>query len=71
LEDDLPQRSRIISETAQPLGDALSIDSMLEGHELDSHAVRTQQIAKQVAELVDKNPENVSELIRRWISHSR
>lgn len=71
MDDDLPHRSRIISETAQPLGDALSIDSMLEGHELDSHAVRTQQIAKQVADLVDKNPENVSELLRRWITQSR
>lgn len=68
---ELPHRSRIISDTAQPLGDALSIDSMLEARELDSNTVKTQQIAKQVAELVDKNPEKVSEMIQRWIAQSR
>lgn len=70
-EEELPHRARIISDTAQPLGDALSIDSMLEGHELDEHAVKTQQIAKQVADLVEKSPDSVSDLVRHWISHGR
>lgn len=72
LDPDLPLRNRILTgENTAPLGDVFGGETMLEGHELDEHAVKTRQLVTQVAELVSKDPERASEMINRWVGQGR
>jgi len=61
---------RVLTETAEPLGDALSPDALLEGRELDEETARTQHLVSQMSNLIKQNPDRVAELVSRWAHQS-
>lgn len=58
------------TQTAQPLGEDGSSESLLEGRELGEETARTQQMVGQVADLARKDPESVAALVSRWMSQA-
>lgn len=50
-----------------PVGVASSEEGALPGIELDDETVRSQKIVEQVAQMVKKNPDSATNLIRRWV----
>ena len=49
------------------LGEADEGDAPLPGMELDENQLRTRKLVKQVSELVHANPEEVVNLVQRWV----
>ncbi len=54
--------------TSDVVGEAKESDMALEGVELDVEALRRYRMLSQVNEMVKKNPDEVANLLRRWIS---
>ncbi|HUB24249.1 MAG TPA: flagellar M-ring protein FliF C-terminal domain-containing protein [Tepidisphaeraceae bacterium] len=60
----------------RPISDAQSSpevgegEKTLDGMELDSEAVQTQQVIEQVSDLVSENPDAAATLVKRWLNRS-
>jgi flagellar biosynthesis/type III secretory pathway M-ring protein FliF/YscJ len=61
------QRSAPASESAQEVGEG---EKTLDGMELDSEAVQTQQVIEQVSDMVAENPDAAATLVKRWLNRS-
>jgi flagellar biosynthesis/type III secretory pathway M-ring protein FliF/YscJ len=50
------------------VGEVRAGDALLEGMEVDTEAVRSQEMLKQVEELVGEDPDAAAALVKRWLS---
>ncbi len=55
------------TDQSEVVGEAEESSPALEGVELDDKALRRQQMLSQVSEMVKQNPDEVANLLRRWI----
>jgi hypothetical protein len=51
-------------------GEASEGDKTMEGMELDSEAVQTQQVIEQVSNMVSENPDAAANLVKRWLNRT-
>lgn len=68
--DDDVDGDRILRVGPSAVGQAESSEATLSAQELDPAALHTQELQQEISQLVEKDPENTAELIRRWISES-
>jgi flagellar biosynthesis/type III secretory pathway M-ring protein FliF/YscJ len=56
----------ILSADGQAVGQAEVSESFLTAREVDDRTLRFQEISREVSKLVEQDPENAAELLRRW-----
>jgi flagellar M-ring protein FliF len=56
---------------ATPVGEAQVTQGLLVGRELDENSVRSQQLADQVAQMIDDDADAAAGLIKRWVETSK
>jgi len=56
---------------SSPVGEAQVTQGLLVGRELDEESVRSQQLADQVAQVIQDDAETAASLIKRWVETSR
>ncbi|MFH1419588.1 MAG: flagellar M-ring protein FliF C-terminal domain-containing protein [Planctomycetota bacterium] len=49
------------------VGEAQGMEGLLVGHEVDENMVRTQQIAKQISQMVEEDPAGSAAILENWI----
>jgi flagellar M-ring protein FliF len=54
-----------------PIGEAGSPDAFLIARETDESSIRARQMAQQVTDLINDDPESAAQLVRRWIGRER
>ncbi len=52
------------------VGEAQGMEGLLVGHEVDENMVRTQQIAKQISQMVEEDPASSAAILEHWIESS-
>lgn len=57
----------ILTIESHPVGQANASESMLVGREVDDETLRYQELGSEVSRMVDEDPENAAQLLRRWI----
>lgn len=60
----------ILTIESHPVGQANASESMLVGREVDDETLRYQELGTEVSRMVDEDPENAAQLLRRWIDES-
>jgi flagellar biosynthesis/type III secretory pathway M-ring protein FliF/YscJ len=55
------------SESGEPIGEAGAPDAILIAQETDEGSMRSRQMAQQVSEMINDDPEKAASLVRRWI----
>jgi flagellar M-ring protein FliF len=56
------------TDQSEVVGEAEESEPALEGVELDDAALRREQMRSQISEMVKKNPDEVANVLRRWIT---
>jgi flagellar M-ring protein FliF len=51
----------------EPVGEAQEMPGVLMGHEVDEETVRTQQIVKQVDQMINEDPAAVATIVAHWL----
>jgi flagellar biosynthesis/type III secretory pathway M-ring protein FliF/YscJ len=64
------EESVTISNDEAIAGEVAESDQALDGMELDSSAVKAQQMIEQVSTMVKENPDGAANLVKRWLNRS-
>ncbi|MBN2583398.1 MAG: hypothetical protein JXL80_10035 [Planctomycetes bacterium] len=62
----MPAEGRVAEESVGEAG--LTLDSILEGVELEAETIRTSKMQDQISDMIREDPESVANLMKRWIS---
>ncbi|MCH7700998.1 MAG: hypothetical protein IID37_04855 [Planctomycetes bacterium] len=57
----------ILTVEGGPVGMAAVSEGYLTGHEVDDDTLRAHELREQVSTMVEENPDNAADLIRRWV----
>lgn len=57
----------ILTVEGGPVGMAAVSEGYLTGHEVDDETLRAHELRQQVSTMVEENPDNAADLIRRWV----
>jgi hypothetical protein len=52
-----------------PMGEATVAEGVLDGQEVDEHAVQVGNMLKQVVHMVEEDAESMGALVERWVQH--
>ncbi len=55
----------------EAVGEALEMEGVMVGHEVDESVVRTQQIIKQVDQMVQDDPASVAGVVEQWLKEEK
>lgn len=67
VEEPLPAEEPILTVGSVPVGQAEVSESLLTGREIDDITLRYEEIAGEVARMVEADPAGAADLIRRWV----
>ncbi len=63
-----PADEPVLAVESAPIGQAAPTDAFLVGREVDDESLRSVELTKEVAKMVEEDPQGAAELLRRWLN---